>query len=188
MKLAFALVVLIALHAPQACAGGLEGKPAPKFSLADATGAKRTLDSLAQGRPTVVVFWATWCPYCKALLPHLERLSRTYPAQVAIVAIDVWDEPEVDPYAWMRAQGYGFAVLGRGDRAAKAWGVKGTPGLFVVDAAGVVRFDRSARPFAPAPVDAMQSGIPDRRTGTERSAALWAAAVEQSVRELLPAE
>ncbi len=187
MKPWIAVVLLVALSAMPAHAGGIEGKPAPAFSLADAAGARRSLEDAALGRPAVVVYWATWCPYCKALLPHLKRLSQQYGGRLAIIAINVWDEPEVDPYAWMRERDYEFIVLGRGDRTAKAWGVKGTPGLFVVDGAGVVSFDRSARPFAPAPVDAAQSGVPDRRTSTERSAALWAAAVAESVAGLLPA-
>ena len=187
MKSCLALPLLLALLAPGVHAGGLEGKPAPGFKLDDAAGARRDLESIGQGRPAVVVFWATWCPYCKALLPHLQRLSRQHAGQVAVVAINVWDEPEVDPYGWMRERGYDFIVLGHGDKTAKAWGVKGTPGLFVVAADGRVRFDRSARPFASAPADAAQSGVPDRRTSTERSAALWATAVAEVVAELLAA-
>ncbi len=186
MKPWIAVLLLIALAALPEHAGGVEGKPAPVFSLADAAGARRSLEDVALGRPAVVVYWATWCPYCKALLPHLKRLAQAYGGRIAIVAINVWDEPDVDPYAWMRERGYEFTVLGRGDRAAKAWGVKGTPGLFVVDGAGVVRFDRSARPFEPAPADATQSGVPDRRTSTERSARMWAAAVADELGELLP--
>lgn len=188
MGFAFAFLALLALVAPPAHAGGLEGKPAPAFSLADAAGARRSLEDVALGRPAVVVYWATWCPYCKALLPHLKRLALAYRGRIAIVAINVWDEPDVDPHAWMRERGYEFTVLGRGDRAAKAWGVKGTPGLFVVDTGGVVSFDRSARPFALPPADATQSGVPDRRTSTERSAALWATAVAEAVARLVPVE
>jgi thiol-disulfide isomerase/thioredoxin len=186
MKPWIAILVLVALCAMPAHAAGIEGQAAPAFSLADAAGTRRSLDDVALGRPAVVVYWATWCPYCKALLPHLKRLSQQYQGRLAIVAINVWDEPEVDPYAWMRERDYEFIVLGRGDRSAKAWGVKGTPGLFVVDGTGVVSFDRSARPFAPTPGDAAQSGVPDRRTSTERSASLWAAAVADVVGGLLP--
>ncbi len=24
--------------------------------------------------PTIILFWATWCPYCKALMPHLQSI------------------------------------------------------------------------------------------------------------------
>ena len=51
-----------------------------------------------------------------------------------------------------------------------------------------VDFWASARPFAPPPVDAAQSGVPDRRTSTERSAALWASAVADVLARLLPVE
>src|SRR5664279_1500447 len=25
-------------------------------------------------RPTLLLFWATWCPYCEALMPHLQNV------------------------------------------------------------------------------------------------------------------
>jgi hypothetical protein len=33
-----------------------------------------------------VLFWATWCPYCKALMPHVQSNLDEYGKQVRVVA------------------------------------------------------------------------------------------------------
>jgi hypothetical protein len=49
---------------------------------------------------------------------------------VRFYALNVWED--ADPAAHLSKHGYEFELLLSAEPAAAAWGVKGTPGLFVV--------------------------------------------------------
>lgn len=52
-------------------------------------------------RPTVLVFWASWCEPCLDEAPHLVRLHARYGAQVDFVSVSI-DDP--DHYEKLRGQ------------------------------------------------------------------------------------
>ncbi|MBM7647466.1 peroxiredoxin [Bacillus ectoiniformans] len=52
-------------------AGVQEGKPAPDFELTTLSGDKVKLSDY-QGKKVILNFWATWCPPCKAEMPHMQ--------------------------------------------------------------------------------------------------------------------
>lgn len=90
----------------------------------------------------VFFFWATWCPYCKQLMPHLQSIKDEYGDQVNIYAINIKENG--DPVKYIENNAYEFELLLEGDEVAELYGVEGTPGLILVDSLGQQRFDMSS--------------------------------------------
>jgi thiol-disulfide isomerase/thioredoxin len=71
------------------------GQPAPRVELPDLTASSRQV-RLAdlRGRPAVVNFWASWCPFCVAEMPAFERVNRRLGQRVAFLGVDQRDRRE----------------------------------------------------------------------------------------------
>lgn len=185
-----ALIAALALAGP-ALAAGLEGTRAPDFTLEATDGRSVTLSEVTRDRAAVVVFWATWCPYCKALMPHLQSILDEYGTRrVEVLAVDVFEEEDADPAGYMGDAGYDFVTLVDGDRIAGDWGVRGTPGLFVIARGGTVVYDRFAhRDATPARRRADLPGQDlTRSQQAGRIAPLWAAQVRAALDRALAVE
>lgn len=50
---------------------------------------------LAEGKPVVIDFWATWCGPCRALAPTIQALADEYADRVAIGKCDVDEAVEL---------------------------------------------------------------------------------------------
>jgi thiol-disulfide isomerase/thioredoxin len=89
-------------------------------------------------QPTLVHFWATWCPVCRAEQGSIQALAQDYPNTVTI-AMQSGERAAVDKF--MREQSLTFPVINDADGSlSQAWGVHAVPASFIVDAAGQVRF------------------------------------------------
>lgn len=103
-------------------------------------------------RPAILLFWATWCPYCEALMPYLQNVrDAAGAARLDVYAIDIKDDG--DPEASLRERKQTFTLVRDGDSIADLYGVKGTPGLFLVDRNGEIVYRRVGGD-APAKVEA----------------------------------
>ena len=122
-----------------------EVRVAPDWTLQSISGETVTLSEVAAEQPVIVLFWATWCPYCKALMPHLQSIRLEYGDEVRVLAVHFRDD-DGDPVAYMENAGYDFTVLPDGDEVAKLNGAWGTPGLLIIDGDMLIRFDRYELP------------------------------------------
>ncbi|MDH6342879.1 peroxiredoxin [Parabacteroides sp. PFB2-12] len=72
------------------------GKPFSDFDMADPQGKMRKLSDYAgKGKVVLVDFWASWCPPCRADMPHLVALYKEYANQdfeIVGVSLDRTDE------------------------------------------------------------------------------------------------
>jgi len=153
---------------------------APDWSLVSADGETVRLSEEVQEQTAILLFWATWCPYCKALMPHLQSLRLEYGDQIKILAINFREDG--DPVEFIRTAGYDFTVLPNGDEVAAAYRIYGTPGVLIVDRDQLVRFDLRTLPILDPPAT-------DTAPGHKRKAAYrapyWAAEIRKSIDQVL---
>ena len=67
---------------------------APDWTLLSADGRTTRLSEEVRQQPVVLFFWATWCPYCKALMPHLQSIRLEYGDQVKVLKMNVDNSPQ----------------------------------------------------------------------------------------------
>ena len=151
---------------------------APDFAAVTASGEPITLTDEVSTQRTVLFFWASWCPYCKALMPHLQSLRLEHGDDVRIIAIHFRDD--ADGAAFIREQGYDFTVIPDGDAIAKRYGVHGTPGVIIPDSRREIRFDLRTLPRRDVP------GGDDQSHGRKAAfrAPYWAAEIRKALDEL----
>jgi cytochrome c biogenesis protein CcmG/thiol:disulfide interchange protein DsbE len=118
-----------------------QGLAAPQVSGSDFDGESVSL--LEPGTPTVVGFFAHWCPHCQAEVDELSRHLATtgLPDDVNVVAVSTGvdsDQGNFPPSAWFESEGWPTPVLSDDAQssAAKAYGLSGFPFWAIVDADG----------------------------------------------------
>jgi len=103
----------------------------PDFSLERSDGSIWRMSDYSE-HPKIIMFWATWCPYCRKLFPGIVELNRQHADEgLEIVAINFRDDGDTDAYA--RKHGLDFDIVLSGDTLAAVVGVRGTPTVFVLD-------------------------------------------------------
>ena len=91
----------------------------------------------AHGAPTLVAFWATWCPVCTAEEGNIVSVAKDH--RVISVAMQSGDAAAVTKH--LQERGIALPALVDADgRHATNWRVRGVPTHFVVDGAGNIRF------------------------------------------------
>lgn len=115
----------------------LLGDTAPAWELKDVKGNPVKLSDF-KGKVVILDFWATWCPPCRAEIPHFIGLQDKYGKQgLVIVGVSV-DEggPEVVS-SFVKANKINYPiVLGNLDVAQKYDATDGIPTTFVIDRKG----------------------------------------------------
>jgi thiol-disulfide isomerase/thioredoxin len=106
------------------------------WALTSVTGESVKL-SQYQGQPVILVFWATWCPYCKKLLPGIAELNDKYEKKgLKVIAVNIKEDWK--PTIYWKNHSYKFDAVLEGDEIAEMYGVIGTPGLVFIAPSGEV--------------------------------------------------
>ena len=73
--------------------GLTKGDLAPDFTLTTLDGKKVQLSEL-KGKKVIVNFWATWCPPCKAEMPHMQNFYEDFSDEenIEILAVNMTSE------------------------------------------------------------------------------------------------
>lgn len=117
------------------------GKKLTPFTLPDLEG-----KSIALGKPgkvTVINFWATWCPPCRAEMPELDRFYQKYRQTVDFYAVNV-QEPPGQVAEFLAKNQYSLPVITDKEGAvARMYRINAIPTTIVVDAHGVIRYRKA---------------------------------------------
>ncbi len=118
---------------------GLEvGSAAPNWSLTNGTGQKRSLADY-KGKVVVMDFWGTWCGWCIKAMPQIQEVHEKYKDQpVAILGMNVENDPSADPLGFMKKSGYTYEQIMQAESITSRYKVTGYPFLYVIDQDGKV--------------------------------------------------
>src|SRR5262245_47031177 len=135
------VVLVLAGCGGRSAPGPAAGKIAPDFSGGPLDGTPFPLADL-RGKVVVLDFWATWCPPCRAMIPHtrdmVRRLARKPFALVSISA----DADEALLRDFVRGEGMYWTHLldGPNGPIITTYEVESFPSIYVLDANGVIRY------------------------------------------------
>jgi thiol-disulfide isomerase/thioredoxin len=140
LLLAIALFSAMGARA-QAQDGGIEvGAKAPGAAVETLDGQAANLSAVLGKEPVLMLFWATWCPTCKALEPTMTAMQAKYAGKVRFVgvAVSVNQSPRaVQAYSEKHSPKMTHYFDRRG-KAVEAYEVPATGFVVVVSKAGTV--------------------------------------------------
>lgn len=85
------------------------GDVAPDFTVEMLDGSRVTLSEL-RGKPVLLIFWATWCPPCRAEMAHLqEGVIDVYGDRITVLPISRGEE-RTTVEDFLQSMGYTFCV------------------------------------------------------------------------------
>jgi thiol-disulfide isomerase/thioredoxin len=110
---------------------------APDFTLTTLDGKTITKESL-QGKPTLLMFWASWCGTCQHELPNVKALYEQKSKGLQAVAIGFQDdEANIRGYVQAHQSTFVFPVAyDPRNQVATLFRARGTPTFVLLDAEG----------------------------------------------------
>lgn len=108
-------------------------------SFVDLDGNKFLFETL-KGKPTLVSFWATWCPPCVAEMPSIQALYNDYKDQVNFVLISEEEPQKVRKFSDKNDYNLPMFLYGRG--LDKQFQTRSIPATFLIDKDGNIHIKR----------------------------------------------
>ncbi len=138
--LILAAIILVKCTFPPSRSTGMAevGYEAPLFKLPDLNGQNVALDQY-RGKVVILDFWASWCGPCRMTMPMLEMLQREYPEDLALLAINLQEPPDVVREYVLRGNIHSKVLLDEQGSVAATYGADAIPMHVILDKEGIVR-------------------------------------------------
>lgn len=147
-KTVTAVVGFFLLMAATAGAAGV-GDPIPEFELKTLAGNTVNSAEVKDKSPMMLMFWATWCPFCSKEIPGFKKLFSEYGSKgMVFLAVNpgINDSvAKVERFVKDNKIDYPVA-MDKGAAVTKKFQVRGAPTIIVVDKRGIVRYRGSTVP------------------------------------------
>jgi thiol-disulfide isomerase/thioredoxin len=114
------------------------GRTAPNFTVPDLSGRKVSLDQY-RGRVVILDFWATWCGPCRMSMPVLEQLQQQYSKNLALLAINIEEPPELVKNYVQRQKISSTVLLDQDGKIGRTYHSDSIPMQVLIDKDGVIR-------------------------------------------------
>ena len=118
-----------------------EGQRFTDFEVAAEDGAKQRLsDYVGKGEVTLVDFWASWCPPCRAEIPKLQTLKAKYGDKLDVLGVAVWDMPDDSRKAMTELEITWPVIIGtqKLTEPTDLYGIKGIPHIIIFGPDGTI--------------------------------------------------
>lgn len=137
------------------------GKLAPDFTAQTIEGISHSLKDY-RGKKVILNFWASWCPPCKAEMPHLQKYYDNYRdlhnVEIVSVNLTYQDTKRSKIKALIDKNKLSFPVfLDEDSSIASSYGVRIIPTTFIIDENGLM-----SRPFTGPLSEAMIIQLMDK--------------------------
>ena len=123
-----------------------EGDQAPAWSGIDLVdGSQIEFPDILDDKPAVLVFWVTWCPYCKAFMPYVKEIQTGYAKHgIQIISFNALERGIGNPKAYVDTLGFPLVAIAEADNIAEQCNVQFIPGLMVVNGDGMIVYRRKS--------------------------------------------
>ena len=139
------LLVIVFILGGVGCAGAQEsplvGKKAPDFTLERLSGKSASLSEVVKDKRSILFFFATWCPHCRAQLKEIAaRKAELQKEGIQVILVDI-GEPKNKVAEFLTTRGMdNDAFLDVDSFVAETYQVLGVPTLVFIGMDGKVRF------------------------------------------------
>ncbi len=118
------------------------GMPAPDWMMKDINGNSHSLHKeLEQGNRVVMVFWASWCKFCRELLPDISLFKKSLADDsVKFFAMNIWEDG--DAVGYFDSKSINVPLILKAEAIAKRYAVESTPGVVFVGLDKNIRYVR----------------------------------------------
>ena len=110
---------------------------APSFQSVLLNGETVNLEDY-RGKPFILHFWASWCPFCKIEEGSMTEIQKDWP--FLSVAYQSGDKTAVEKHMMERGLESWPTIVDKDNRLGDLFGVKGVPTSYIIDGKGNIRF------------------------------------------------